>query len=299
MTTDDVIVTREQLMVCATGTLFTPLVTEHANERTLQPKRVQGYLETLTPEARAFAQRWLSTVRYVGFNELYLALVTSLRSCLAEIGAEPWAILIHTRKYGSDQWLLQLLFQDELKGKEPPIIHSLDPKVDPKHIVVIDDCSYSGGDFFALLDESAYLGGVVSADNKIPRGWYTVHIVCPFVSEYAYPVILDVGKTHGYNITFYIENGALIPSGYPLTDDFDEKLYPYHYKTKNGEPFLRDDLVQVFGIDEISALVAIYFDHKIASSRSTAESILEAVVYPPPSRGCIERAETCWHAIQK
>lgn len=258
-------------------------------DRSIRPESVQVYLNSLkSPLSREFAEEWIKTVQYISFFELYGSLLYSLRAALKEIGDKSWCILLNDRKYASEHWLIQLLFLDELKGKEPTIYYEIVPGI-PSHIVVIDDASYSGGNVFGLLDESAYQKDKRCTDeNKHDLKEYTVHIVIPFISEVARDTIVSVKNYHGYREIKLYPHGKYI-STLPLTEKY--------FYLNRGEWMIRKELVEDCDLEEVSALVPIYFDHKIASGRSTASGILQRLVNPPPTRAPILRAAAAWESI--
>lgn len=281
MTSEDLpkkYITREYFIQCARGPLRTPFYSEYPNERKIDPERVSKYLDTLSPLTRKFASEWIPKVKYVGFDELYTSIVKSLRKCLDAIDNKEWCVYLPTRRYGSEHWLLQLLFQSELKDKEPKIIQGFNPKTDPIHIVILDDCSYSGGNIADIID------------NEVPRDRYHIHIVCPYISDFARDTISSYAPVKGYIINMYPLNGQYIKSPYPWDVTDDDKEY-YYQDPDNNQAFLKEEIVSELDMTEVSALVPIFFDHKIASNASTASAILENIVYPLPSRSCIERAE--------
>lgn len=288
--------------------------------RAICPDTVGRYLATLSsPSSRAFATQWLGRVRYVPSDQLFRALVESVSKAIKAIGPSAWCILMDGRKYGSEHWLVQELFRQYVPFRDtPPLVcynleHASAHGI--RHLLIMDDAAYSGGNVFGVLDEKAYCKGM-RAEQKNQHtnlGEYHIHIAIPYVSDLARETIQSLASGNPYGrpgygaVYFYTWNGTFEPS---FLVEHDEKFF---IRTRSdddkngddeddsaaggGEWRLRHEVALECQLDPYSALVPLYFDHKIASDRSTAATILNKVVFPPPTREPIRSAETAWRNL--
>ena len=252
----------------------------HLNLRALDEKRCSEYLNTIEDSmAKEFATIFLSKVRYVGHDEFISSLKKSFHIFEEHIKNTPYLALVIDFKFGSDWWCTLMM-----QKKNFDIVTKLNGTTDPQNIIVVDDCSYSGNNIFGLLDESLH------AIKNVPNLNYIFHIICPYISAAAKENIDGINHIYPLvKILYYPHNAEFIQSA--LTP----VLYPNFFEPEknSGELFIRPNILKALNMKhgEISALIPIYFDHKIASNTSTAGSVLDHVVYPLPTRVLIEECE--------
>lgn len=260
---------------------FCMIEEDSPNKRTLQDIRVADYLTTIVdPEAKVFAQSFLHHTKYVPFDSFYMSLNTSIAACVARLRKQPWSILLPRNKNGSEWWLTQMLVQHQFKDCEPSVVSTITSST-PCDLVIIDDCAYSGNNILSIIDNLLWN---IKNDNS-----YTFHLVVPYFSKEAYLTLKQRIPTFKQSrVEFYFVNqlwqGIL---------DLDPKLALLY--DANG--CLKKNVALALNIDSCTNFIPIYFDHKIAGSMSTAESILQAVVFPEPSRKSIQRAESCYRKV--
>ena len=209
---------------------------------------------------------------YISTTEFMNNLRLSLEAFLKAVGDRPYGIVLFSQKYGSEYWILQQLFARDLKGREPPVLYKSNPEKDPTDIMIIDDAIYSGMNVSIAISD--FLSNV-KTDKK-----YTFHIVVPYVSTRGYEIISEDFKDRA-NLIFYPAGGHTIPS----LKDIDPKLW---------DDIIADEyIVQKYDIVEDNPHTLIYFDHKIADARATANEVLERLV-PPISKDGVHKSELCF-----
>ena len=273
------VASKELLIRCANISSFAPRKAEIV-DRSLTDKRVKRYLDGIVhPAARDLASVFLANIRYVPFMEMYRDLVISLQRCTSELGNTPFTLHLPSGKYGSEWWLVQLLFQSEFKGKEP----SVSDKLLTKDIMIVDDCSYTGINALSMIDNA-----LDETDTH-----HIFHLVIPYMSTEAHRVLGAINKKLPRATVRFYHTEPLIPTVFDV-------LLPELKKVVVGEDgYIIQDIADTLNIEVDTSATLIYFDHKIAGRMSTMTAVLEAVVYPLPSRAPIERAEQTYMTLSK
>lgn len=232
-------------------------------DRSFDPYKVSQYLSLLSEPDRSFVSNLLNVTTYLPYTQFKKALLSSFQQFAKNIGNNEFYLVVSKHRIGSEHWLISLLWPQlrYLNMKEIIDENSIIPPSNSIHLVIIDDASYSGVSAFGLIDEVTY---------NIPKEfqkYVTVHLVLPFISKASQRFLLDECKVMGINCIMYAI--YYMPSLRELMDV--SKYYP-----ENEEDILR----QRFGIAAeweeqmlIIDMPAIYFDHKVASTRSTFSSI--------------------------
>jgi hypothetical protein len=262
------------------------LIDSHMNQRLIDNHRAKDYLDSIQDTmSREFATTFLSNVQYVGHTEFISSLTKSFHTFLFSMRL-PFACLMRSDKFGSDWWCTMMMY----KIHQFDVLFKLNPISDPEDIIIIDDCCYSGINMFGLLDDT-----MNNIKTKVSK--YTIHIICPFISTVARETIQEIYKMYKVKkINYYPYNVKFIE---PL---ITSNSHPQFYEPDTtGEMFIRSNILKSLEMKdgEISALVPIYFDHKIASNMSTAGSVLNSLVYPLPTRILIEECESYCGGIQR
>jgi hypothetical protein len=245
-----------------------------------------------SPPVCLWGNAFLRHVRYIPFSEFYDALVTSWQGFAAHIGDRPFAILLDPRKYGSEHWLLQMLWSSGIpKVADAEIITELNPTSDPTDIVILDDVLYTGMHVFGVLDE-AFHNATQGGKRMLPPGRYRFHFVVPYVTKQA-RAFIEESLPHlspGNTATFYPVSPVLTlleyePSLKDTAYDTDERK---QYSPKPG-------VIEAFDLNPQGMdFTPLYLDFKIAKNASTATSLLERMVTPLPSRRALKEAEACY-----
>lgn len=308
-----------------------PGTIDHVGERVISPAaKIQWYEECKTRlkdkpsllPACTFGQHFLRDVTYIPFDEFYRGLLQSFATFLTQQGTRSYAFLLDPRKYGSEHWLLQLLWQDiflKSPSQLPGVVVEPNLKDDPRDIVLLDDVVYSGFHTMGVIDlfyDNARRKGII-----IPPNRYHFHIVIPFMSSKGekllrttlpeitqspvslYPVkilpsFLELEEKLGANLSDlgYVEDEPRRPSSrHPpvATDEVKSKAPTDKVKRYH----LASEVAEELNLNPHGVFLPVYLDFKIAKNTSTATSILESLVRPLPSRRPLLAAEECFNHI--
>jgi hypothetical protein len=227
---------------------------------------------------------FLKHVKYIPFPEFYEALIASWKSFIAQQGKRPFAIFLDPDKYGSEYWILQMLWRTAIEPIEQAVLIShLSPGTDPQDIVILDDALYTGVHAFGALDDAFH-----SIHVHAP-GDYRFHFVIPYITNQARNYITE--NLSKPAVFFYPT--AIIPT---LIEYDEPVLKTSAYVLNERKKYLPiEEVVKEFDIKrfEDMDLTPLYFDFKIAKNASTATKLLEELVRPLPSRRSLKSAEEC------
>lgn len=237
-------------------------------DRSFDKEKVCKYLAMFVDTEKLFVSRVIENTLYVNHKQFIEALDVSFEKFSQEIGDEPFYILLPEGKFGSENWIIALIWSKLSKLSVKGFI-GINTKVPEKsHVVVIDDAMYSGQKTTGVIDEYVY-----NTESVI-----TVHLLIPFVTEQSLSCVSVV--TNG----FLSHHARLVPSSKSLVD-----------------PVLIEQNYIKFGI-EIEGVPLLYFDHKCAGAFSTYCTIYNGFVpgqgefqhlfKVKPSREKIEELET-------
>lgn len=229
---------------------------------------------------------FLKHVRYIPFPEFYDALIKSLDNFLVHQGNRPYAIFVDSSKYGSEYWILQMLWKDVIAKQNniPMLISEFRPDTDPSDIIILDDALYTGVHAFGALDDAFHQSGIRAPGN------YRFHFVVPYITNQA--------KNY---ITENLSSSAVV--FYPLSIiptllEFDEpEVKTSAYKLNERKKYTPvEEVINEFDLNQYEDMdfTPLYFDFKIAKNASTATKLLEKLVHPLPSRRALKYAEGCY-----
>lgn len=277
---------RDHFIRCASqGESYMMHADEQIGQRMLNRNKINKYLANIPNKlSKEFAEIFIKQIKYVPFDTFYSAFQKSYNKFLSAIKNRPYCILLNSDHYGSESWLTQLLFQNQLKGREPEIIHKSTPNKDPIDIVIVDDAIYSGINILSQIDDFIYYAKPGLTNHK-----YIFHIVVPYVSFEGHQMLCEnIGKFNNSKYCFY-PAGPLIPSIWKSTN-LD--------KFTKGQQILKSEIAKNLRIEEGSALIPLYFDHKIACPLSTATHLLNQIINLPPSKQALYKAKTKYYEVK-
>lgn len=269
---------KNKLTICSKSAEF--LLSDLPGARSINKLNVDIFLNTIKdPEAKIYAQSVIQHTRYIPDEEFMKCLYISLEMFRKNIGATPYAVVLSTKKYGSEWWILQRLFGSYFVGTEPNIITKSNPDTDPTNVVIIDDAIYSGIHLETALITFLY-GTPRPREDAILRKRYTFHLIIPFISTVGYEYISNYLRNKA-DVFFYSCEGKTLPT----FDIIEPKVFEL-----TNKPGVR----RMLDTNPDKTPLLIYFDHKIADGASTEEYIISSIVYPPPTRDPLERALKCY-----
>lgn len=233
-------------------------------DRSFDPVKVQNYLSRMSEPDRSFIQELLNRTTYIKYSDLKQALFQSFQSFKQKIGQQEFYLMLPAGKFGSEYWLVALLWPQirtmNLKG----IIKDTDnfQPQGPTNILVIDDAIYSGARMVEMFEN-------ITQGNRQKSKFFNFHLVVPFITQRGTDYILGVCKNLGASATVFgiyylpsLESIINIESFYPpqpsLYEDYEE--------------YIVDVILSRFGIPGLD-MPAVYFDHKAAGEFSTFSSV--------------------------
>jgi hypothetical protein len=262
---------------------------EDSGTRDLDSEKVRQYLSQFDPGLpKRFADTVLSSTQYVDFQTLKKNLLLSLDRFLAAIQKEPYLILFPntrpktpagatktppggTTKFGSEQWLTHLIYpylKDSnlvgLLSDEEEFLLQL-KHLPTRHILIIDDCLYSGINTMGKIDEITYhTKSQLQPDHWDPkiaeinkkRFEFHFHLVIPYASFDGKETIREFCRKAGCQVSLY--------NVVSLNNTLVREM-----KTLSSAD--QDQIQKLFDIELMG--YPIYFDHKVANNFGSFPSI--------------------------
>lgn len=121
-------------------------------DRSFDPIKVQNYLSMMSEPDRSFIRELLNKTTYIRYPEFKQALLQSFEAFKQNIGQQEFYLLLPAGKFGSEYWLVALLWPQLRTMNFKGIIKDTD-NFQPQgvtNILVIDDAIYSGAPMFII-----------------------------------------------------------------------------------------------------------------------------------------------------
>lgn len=235
----------------------------HNVDRSLDNGLVQAYLRRLPPQSV-----WTKLVYHILKNTLYVPFSTFKRELFKCVNLflrknqDPYYIIIDCKKYGSDIWLLHLIFP--LIRKDPNLkgVVDKDGVLNHNNYLILDDCIYTGSQIVGIIEELS---------TSSARSFF--NIVCPYATRHGMDFINSEAKEKGNDCGFYT---AVVLDDRVMNDMY-QKLF--HTELNTLVPNSYDYNMMMHSIMDKCPIILsygaypIYFDHKVAGYFSSYPSI--------------------------
>lgn len=267
----------------------------------LKKDRVSDYLSKWGSTGKYFKfklliEEILKYTIYVSFDEFLTLLQTHVNYFASSFGGKKHYILTDCTKFGSEMWLLHLLYNKNLLNSlDFDMIETLNfqsiKQNDEISILFIDDCLYSGSHIVNTLQEFYIkLIDYFAKDKELIKTLkIVIHVVSAFHTEtsrnYLQDFINFFDDVHGLKSEYFFHSRKL------YDDQFVPNSVAQIFKDMSFEEFVksmgkrRDAIITLNNILDTTKLdinlgMPIYFDHKIANKISSFPSIyLEGIYY--------------------
>jgi hypothetical protein len=170
----------------------------------------------MNEQDRSFIQELLNKTTYIRYQELKQILFQSFELFKQSIGQQEFYLLLPAGKFGSEYWLVALLWSQIRNMNLRGIIKYTD-NFQPQgltNILVVDDAIYSGARMVEMFDNFI--------QNRQRGQLFNIHIVVPFITKNGTEYVLDTIKRYGSTGTIY--DIKYLPSMYTMIDL--ESYYP-------------------------------------------------------------------------
>jgi len=256
------------------------------NTITILEDKMNEYILAHLPENQGYIRKMLSKVICVNFTEFHKNLMSQITEFNNKIGNSPYVLIIgvtsdqgadlaHINIYKSNFWIM-LLSYPHLK-KPIDIVFNFKVAIRMyypliKDFLIMDDCSYSGSQFFHVIEdlnvELRFEKNEQSIDFysldvvKIPvvkNKMLNLHMVIPYISSTAFDKLSKINIVSDIKMIFYFEF---------LIKNYGLVLYTNALNTL-------DHLYKHFVTwVDFGTLTPIIFQHKIADMLSTISIVL-------------------------
>lgn len=260
-------------------------------DRSLDKKTYIDYVSRLDPKYANIIKQLLDTTLYVNFKDFKSNLIKSFMLFANAIGSKPVYLFWETAKFGSGNWLIQLLWPliRQLNINIKGIITQNDDKIPETKldILIIDDAIYSGNHISSLIDEWSY--NITNKQKKNRRVKQK-----EYLRDYTIKVHIVVSYINAVGIQSITNNMQDISDTLDITIYSSVEFKPY---------ILPMDIADIFDVQFPGIVSNIYFDHKVANNFGSFPQIyLEGFIpnsktkFGPlmknlPSRTMIEKLE--------
>lgn len=280
------------------------------NGRDLNNARVNEYLSLwgntdFCNKYKSVIKLILSNTKYITFPVFKKKLFESVHTFLKKIGDKKFSIIVACEKYGSDLWILHLVYPHFKTLKNFVGFSTSNYLLDCDNFIIFDDCVYSGSHLNGIIDEYYDL---IIKKNYGYLSKTKLHIIIPYMSNEYLEESKERQKTQKtqQNILFYnveiISNHNLAKQVLKIFNiEADSGLTPFDQNRKLCR------IMQKIGNANLG--YPIYFDHKVANEFASFPSVyLYGVYYDndnkmnfygslmnyPPSREMIDLLKTIY-----
>lgn len=208
-------------------------------------------------------------IKFIVDNTLYITtkmLLSRLRTVLTKhiLPKRDFVLYDNYEKWGSENWLMTELY--DFLGK-PPVIKYPDLRkvTKPIHLLIIDDCIYSGGNMCHSLHKIIAL---IDDSNNLSFKDITIDIVTGFSTLHGFQKVLNCQTDIQVYLSCYERYNSIME----LVNMYN---YPMDWKFFNDICCPYDDSFYTKYDDKpFNNLGLIWFEHKLAAYNSTVSCIL-------------------------
>lgn len=257
-------------------------------DRSLDQKNIGEYVSKLEPKYSSVVKHLLDTTVYIKFKDFKSNLIKSFITFASSIGSNPVYLLWETNKFGSGNWLVQVLwplikkYKINIKG----VITENDDKIPESKldVLIIDDAIYSGNHIIGLVDSWTFNVAVKQTKKESPDQkeflqdhMIKLHIIAPYVNTIGVQTVKKGIRS--------------------ITGISDTTIY----STVEFKPYILDNTIaEMFDVEVPRIVSNIYFDHKVANNFGSFPQIYLDGIIPGgnnfgslmkevPSRAMIEK----------
>lgn len=169
-------------------------------DRSFDAEKVKMFLSTFgIPEDRQFIEELLNKTLYVNYEQFKTSLIKAFESFSKDY-TESFHLLVPKYKFGSEHWLIALLWSRFKTLKLESIIADMDGlPIKPINLVIVNDAIYSGWNICSIIDELLYnLSKRCNLKYDDVGKLFTIHIITPYVTRTGCECIL--GLCESYNV---------------------------------------------------------------------------------------------------